>query len=57
MKIFIEIHGDNHLNMIVNEVKGRVEGMKSKNQKQSDIRDFLKQYCANVALLIVLLEK
>ena len=35
MKIFVEIHRDNHLNMMVNEVIGKVETAIPKNQKQA----------------------
>ena len=39
--MFLEIHVDSHLSMMINEVIGRVESMKMKNQKQADIRGFL----------------
>lgn len=38
----IDIHGNNHLNMMIHGVIGRVESTKLKNQKQVDISDFLK---------------
>ena len=37
-----DIQGDNHLNLMIYEVIEIVEGKKLKNQKQADIRDFLK---------------
>ena len=42
VKKFIEVNGSGHLNMIFNESIEKVEQMKLKNQKQSDIRSFFK---------------
>ena len=42
VKNFIEVNGSDHLNMIFNELIKNVEQMKLKNQKQSDIRRFLR---------------
>ena len=42
MKNFIEVNGSDHLNMIFNELNEKVEQMKLKNQKQNDIRSFLR---------------
>ena len=42
VKKFIEVNGSGHLNMIFNESIEKVERMKLKNQKQSDIRSFFK---------------
>ena len=39
---FIEVNGTDHLNMIFNELIENVEQMKLKNQKQSNIRSFLR---------------
>ena len=36
----IEINGSEHLNMIFNDLIAKMEQMKLKNQKQSDIRSF-----------------
>ena len=42
VKNFIEVNGSDHLNMIFNELNEKVEQMKLKNQKQNDIRSFLR---------------
>ena len=42
VKNFIEVNGSDHLNMIFIELIKNVEQMKLKNQKQSDIRRFLR---------------
>ena len=42
VKNFIEVNGSDHLNMIFNELNEKVEQMKIKNQKQNDIRSFLR---------------
>ena len=42
VKSLTEIHGDNNLNMMWNEIIRRAETMKHKTQKQENIRDFLK---------------
>ena len=42
MKNSIEVNGNDHLNMIFNELIDIVEQMTLKNQKQSDIRSFFK---------------
>ena len=42
VKNFIEVNGSDHLNMIFNELNENVEQMKLKNQKQNDIRSFLR---------------
>ena len=34
MKIFMEIHRDNHLNMMINEVIGRVKSVILENQNE-----------------------
>ena len=41
-KIFIEVNGSDHFNMIFNRLIKNAEQMKLKNQKQSDIRSFLR---------------
>ena len=42
MKNSIEVHENDHLNMIFNELIDIVEQMIVKNQKQSDIRSFFR---------------
>ena len=42
VKNFIEVNGSDYLNMIFNELTESVEEMKLENQKQSDIRSFLR---------------
>ena len=42
VKNFIDVNGSDHLNMIFNELNEKVEQMKLKNQKQNDIRSFLR---------------
>ena len=42
VKIFIEVNGSNHLNMIFNESFENVEQMKLKNRKPSHIRSFFR---------------
>ena len=42
VKNFIEVNGNDRLNMIFNELIENVEQMKLKNQKQSDIRSVLR---------------
>ena len=39
---FIEVNGSDHLNMIFNKLSEKVEQMKLKNQKQSNIRSFFR---------------
>ena len=42
VKNFIDVNGSDHLNMIFNELNEKVEQMNLKNQKQNDIRSFLR---------------
>ena len=52
VKSLTEIHGDNNLNMMRNEIIRRAETMKHKTQKQENIRDFLKN---NIVLPLLIL--
>ena len=42
VKQFAEVHGDNDLNMALNDLIGRFEALKLQKLKQSDIQDFFK---------------
>ena len=42
VKNFIDVNGSDHLNMIFNELNEKVGQMNLKNQKQNDIRSFLR---------------
>ena len=53
LKSFIEVNGSDHLNLIFNELIENVEQRKLKNQKQSDIRSFLRSW--NIFYLYCLL--
>ena len=52
VKSLAEIHGDNNLNMIRNEIIRRAETMKHKTQKQENIKRLFKN---NIVLPLLIL--
>ena len=55
VKNCIEVHGDNEMNMMLNDLIGRIEKVKRKTKRQSNITSFLKKLNCKDMIKITLL--